>query len=83
MLDEKNKKIILLAVLLATASGILIPVGQSISDNHLLSKSEHEMQADGFKMRSEKLIRVINRLEKHLPTMEEKTKLVLLINMIE
>ena len=70
-----KKKIIIAALVIAAASGSL-PVGRIISDRRLFSKSEDEIYAQMKKVSSEKLVKIINRYEKKLPSMPDKTALL-------
>ena len=72
-----KKKIVIAAVILAvTAGGGSVPLGRFISDRALFSKSEDEIYQKMKKESSEKLIKRINRYEKKLPAMPDKTTLL-------
>lgn len=63
-----------LAVLLAAA--VLIFVTRSTSDRRFLQQPEDEIYAQVQKLSTEKLIKLINRLEKKIPSYSEKIRLL-------
>ena len=71
-----KKKILIAAVIIAVAGGGSFPLGRFISDRRLFSKSEDEIYAQMKKVSSEKLVKIINRYEKKLPSMPDKTALL-------
>lgn len=71
-----KKKIVIAALIIAAAGGGSFPLGRLISDRILFSKSEDEIYAQMKNVSSEKLIKKINRFEKKLPAMPDKTALV-------
>ena len=71
-----KKKIVIAALIIALAGGGSFPLGRLISDRMLFSKSEDEIYARMKKVSSEKLIKKINRFEKKLPAMPDKTELL-------
>lgn len=71
-----KKKIVIAVLIIALAGGGSFPLGRYISDRMLFSKSEDEIYAQMEKVSSEKLIKKINRFEKKLPAMPDKTELL-------
>lgn len=71
-----KKRIVIAALIIAAAGGGSFPLGRLISDRILFSKSEDEIYAQMKNVSSEKLIKKINRFEKKLPAMPDKTALV-------
>lgn len=71
-----KKKIVIAALIIAAVSGSSFPLGRLISDRILFSKSEDEIYAQMKKVSSEKLVKKINRFEKKLPAMPDKTELL-------
>ena len=72
---KRKKKILIAVVILAAACGS-VPLCRMISEQRLLRKSEEEIYAEMQDVSSEKLIRIINRYEKKLPEMQDKTELL-------
>lgn len=71
-----KKRTWFVAILLMIFVAILFPICRSISDNNLLRKSEDEIFTEMQETSANKLIQIINRLEKKLPTYESKTTLL-------
>lgn len=71
-----KKRIILVGVLLVAVIGASVPLGISMSDRHLLSKSEDAMYEEAKEYSTDRLIRRINRLEKKFPDITDKNKLL-------
>lgn len=71
-----KKRILLVGVLLVAVTGTSVPLGVSLSDRHLLSKSEDALYEEVKEYSTNHLIRIINRLEKKFPNIQDKTKLL-------
>ena len=72
----KQKKLLAAVLLSAAAIGISVPLLLKLSDRRLLTMPEDAAYAEMQKRSAGQLIRKINRLEKKLPSMEDKTALL-------
>ena len=76
----KKIKYVLAGLVLAVAAGIAAVLGVQQSDRRLLSAPEEEVYAAVRGWSTERLIRRINRIEKKLPEMPDKTALLPLLS---